>query len=251
MISRLAGLLVISFSMALSAVSAASERQARAVLVTDERATLSAELVAKIAQLPKKMGETFQRGDVLVELDCQVYQAERSKVAAEVELAELRYENAQYLHSLDAIGVLDVSIAQAELTQVKAQLRIASINTERCQVRAPYDGQVVQWHTRPNQIAHANQELIEIVSRELPEIEAVVPAEWLHWLQAGVDVDVALEGVNHSFSASITHLAPVIDPVSRTLLIRAQFNNSNMAVSEFLKPGMSALVTFANSVSED
>ena len=56
----------------------------RTVVRAYEAATLGAEINARIAALPKREGERFKSGDVLVEFDCSRLVAERDAVASQL-----------------------------------------------------------------------------------------------------------------------------------------------------------------------
>ena len=220
---------------------------ARAVLVAKDSATLSAELVARITHLPVKMGVAFDKGDLLVQLDCRVYEAERQKVLSERNLAELKLKNNLLKHRLEAIGEMELAMSEAEFSQLEAQLNIVTLNTERCQIRAPFAGYVVQTHLRTFEIAGHNQELIEITSSSLPDVEFIVAARWHDSVRQGMVVEVSIEELQQVLYATVTLISPVVDPLSRTLLVKASLIADSLEnaglVSGQVKAGMSALVT--------
>jgi len=214
--------------------------EARAVIKTPQRAILSAELVAKVIDLPKSPGEAFQKGDLLVQLDCRLFEAQTDKVQAEQRASQLKLQNAQTLNRLNAIGQLEVDMAQAELDKVQAELRMTQLNVERCQIHAPYDGKVVQWLVKPYEIANQNQTLIEIVGTQQLEAEMIVPAYWVNWLKLGKSVNLKIEELNQVIPTRITHIGAVIDPVSQTLVLRSLITKPPAG----LLPGMSVTAEF-------
>ena len=78
----------LSLALLASAASAQAEYQARAVIKSLDRAVLSGELAARVQRIPYLPGEAFERGAVLVDLDCSLYGAQAEKVAAEVQQRE-------------------------------------------------------------------------------------------------------------------------------------------------------------------
>jgi len=221
-------------------ITTAQALEARAVIKTPQRATLSAELVAKVIGLPKSPGEVFRQGDLLVQLDCRLFEAQTDKVQAERRAIQLKLQNAITLNRLNAIGQLEVDMAQAELDKVEAELRMTELNVERCQIHAPYDGKVVQWLVKSYEIANQNQTLIEVVGTKQLEAEMIVPANWVNWLRVGKQVNLIIEELNQVLPTRISYIGAVIDPVSQTLVLRSLITKPPAG----LLPGMSVTAQF-------
>ena len=133
--------ILLAFGLGCSVTATAlADYEARAVVQAVNRAELSSELAGRVTRLPYPMGEAFRKGDVLVGLDCQLYEAQASKVAAELDAATVKLESSTELRDLNAIGDMDVALAESEYAQSKAELAIARLNTRRCEIRAPWDG---------------------------------------------------------------------------------------------------------------
>lgn len=223
--------------LAITATSVCAEDiEARAVIKAIDRATLSGELVARIVKLPKRAGEGFKKGDNLVMLDCSVFEAQKDKVSAERQVAQVKVQNARQLNKLRSIGAVEVALAEAELKKSDAELRIASLNTQRCNIKAPYDGKIVRLMANEFEIV-GQQPLIEIVGTQRLEAEIIVPAQAINWLKTGSPVQLKLDETGKEVTADISYINPVIDPVSQTLQLRSILNNVQDAV-----PGMSATV---------
>lgn len=225
----------------LAQVSFGSENtyQAMAVIKAIDRAVISGELAAKVVELPLRSGDRFAKDDLLVKLDCALYEAQKAKVTAEVRASRIKNENARELRSLNSIGELDVALAQSEYSQALAELQIANLNTARCEIRAPWDGRVVTLLTNAHENIRQQQELIEIVGDKQLEAEIVVPASWLSWLETGLPVRLQVNELGVSADAEVTAISPAIDTVSQTVMLRATLNSTANLI-----PGMSATALF-------
>jgi RND family efflux transporter MFP subunit len=218
---------------------AQADYEARAVIKALDRAVLSGELAAKVKRLPVRPGESFVKGATLVELDCDLYQAQADKVSAEVRAARIKRDNATELSTLNAIGQLDVALAQSEYAQALAELHIARLNTERCTIKAPWDGKVIGLHINAHENVRQQQELIEIVSDLTLEAEVVVPAAWLNWLKPEQSISLRVDDREHPVAAVVSAIIPAIDTVSQTVLLRATITQESELI-----PGMSATAVF-------
>lgn len=169
----------IALGLFLCSALANAEYTAQAVIKASQRAVLSGEVAARVQRLPLRPGDAFARGDVLVALDCALYQAQAEKVIAELQTARIRRDNADDMEALDAIGELEVALAMSDFAQAEAELKITRLNTSRCNIRAPWDGRVVSVFVNEHEVIRQQQELIEVLATVGLEAEVVVPAEWL------------------------------------------------------------------------
>lgn len=208
----------LSALVALLALSAhAEDYTARAIIKAEHRAVLSSELAGIVTELPFHIGDHFTQGQTLVGLDCRLYLAQQQRVEAQVHGAKQKLVSSQELQKLHSIGAVELATVQAEYDQQVAALKVASLNSERCTISAPWDGDVVAVQTRRHESVQAQQQLIEIVSREQLRSQAVVPAAWLIWLKTGMPVTLNAPELAVSETAHVRAINPVIDPVSQTV----------------------------------
>ncbi|WP_313527076.1 efflux RND transporter periplasmic adaptor subunit [Stutzerimonas kunmingensis] len=239
MAARLLGRMAAGMLFALSVSANEQVPEARAVIKSVDRAVISGELAAKVIKLPFRPGDRFAKGDLLVGLDCDIYQAQKAKVAAEVRAARIKQDNAKELSVLNSIGALDIALAQSEYEQAMAELRIANLNTSRCEIRAPWNGRVMTLMINAHESMRQQQELIEIVGDQQLEAEVVVPAAWLAWLEPGLPMRLRADELAVSAEAKITAISPTVDAVSQTVMLRASLNSNSGLIS-----GMSATAYF-------
>ena len=220
-------------------VSVGADYEARAIISAVDRAVLSGEVAANVKRLPLRPGDAFAKGDLLVALDCRLYEAQTAKVAAEVRAARITRDNAKKLMALNSIGELDVAMAQSEYGQSLAELRIAKLNTERCNIHAPWGGRVVSLLVNAHENIRQQQALIEIVGDRQLEAEVVVPAAWLSWLKAGMSMQLFVDDVAVQVEATVAAITPAIDTVSQTVVVRLALPDDSNLI-----PGMSAIARF-------
>lgn len=229
----------VCLALASPAAWAAADNEARAVIKAVDRVLLSSELAARVTSLPRRAGDAFRKGDLLVALDCDLHKAQSSKVAAELEGARLKLENARQLQELRSIGALEVSVAESDYTQTQAALRIAQLNAGRCGIRAPWSGRVVAVHVKPYENVRQQQELIEIINDGRFEAEVIVPAKWMRWLKPGTPLTLQVDETGSSAQAKVAAITPAIDAVSQTVVLRAAIADGSRLI-----PGMSATAVF-------
>ena len=224
----------------LTSLEVAAQERARGILVASHKANLSSELAAKVIAVPKKMGESFNKGDLLVQLDCRLYNAQLEKVEAETKTALAKLENVQQLNRLNSIGTLDVVIAEADSQKVQAERTMAQLNVERCNIKAPFAGSIEQLDVQPFEVVQQQQALMKIVGHERLEADIIVPGKWMTWLTINKTIVLQVEETQQRLSAVVSHIGPSVDPTSQTIQIRATIKN----VPSKVLPGMSVVAEF-------
>lgn len=212
----------------------------RAQVISLHDVTISSEVQGKIARLPLNEGEAFQRGQLLVGFDCDLYAAQLSKVEATADAAAKVFAVNQKLSALHSVGELDVEEAKAKAKEADAEATYMRETVDRCQVTAPFSGRVAKRLVTQYEYVPAGKPLLQIVDTEDLELKLIVPSAWLSWLRAGSAMRVHIEDLNANYSASIVRLGARVDPVSQTLEVSARIKGSHPE----LLPGMSGWARF-------
>jgi RND family efflux transporter MFP subunit len=230
---------LIGASCMLIQVSLAQDLRAPSVVRAESEATLSSALSSTVTALPFDEGASFLAGDVLVELDCAVFQSNAAAALAEKSGALARVASREALFSRGGTGRLEVEISKSEAAAAAARSQMAELRVEDCRILAPYDGRVVEHAIRAHEFVDPGQPVLTIVSAGAPDLEIIAPAEWLSWIEPGTAGTVTLESTGASYPVKIEAIGPVVDPVSRTIKLTAIFDGP----VEDVLPGMSGLVS--------
>lgn len=218
----------------------AEDTSSRAIITSYDRTIISSELAGNIIHLKKTEGDYFKKGEVLVKINCDVYNAKKNKVAIEKNIAYLKYKKNKKLESFKSIGKFEVDISKEEYRKQGAEYKIASINVKRCNIKAPYNGRIVTRKVSQHQSIKPNEEILEIISTEKLEAKTFVPSVWLTWLKKDGVIDLKVDETKTSIKGTIKEIGSVVDPVSQTVLVRISLNKP----FEKIIPGMSATAVF-------
>lgn len=221
------------------AAPATTGKSTRVVVQSLMQATLSAEITARIVQLSGREGDNFKKGDTLVAFDCEIFQAQRDKVEAELKGAQAKLENDRELESSRSIGALEVVLSEVAVQRAKAEMRMAQINTDRCIIKAPWPGRILQRKAQELEVAKLNQEVLSIVSTDTMEVMAVVPSQWVRTLKAGQSFEVRIDETGTRHNAEVVAIGSQVDAVSQTINVRAR-----IARDAKLLPGMTGSAHF-------
>lgn len=209
----------------------------RGVTRAEAAATVSSELVARIADIPFKPGQSFMAGAVLLRFDCGRYEADLRAAEAEVMTHQIQVETNRHLLRHRATGSNDLLLAEAKLAQATAAAESIRVRTRQCVITAPYDGRIVERIVDVFEIPQANAPLLRIVKDGPLELDLIVPSSASVALSPGHEFVFHVEETGSSHAARLLHLGALVDPVSRTMKVSAQLLEPGSDV----RPGMSGV----------
>ncbi len=191
--------------------------QVRALIRPVTRATVSAEITARVDAIPLREGERFSEGDELVAFDCSYYQAQLAEARAE-HLAALRtHENNRQREALNAISRLEVRLSEVEVQRTGALVRQREVIVERCVIVAPFAGRVVSVLVNEFETVSQQTELLEILDDSGLEVALIVPSAWLSWLEQGWPFTLSVDETGQNLKATVERIGGRVDPTSQTV----------------------------------
>jgi RND family efflux transporter MFP subunit len=234
----LASLIIASFFLSIPVHS--QDMESRALVVASQEAVLSSELAARIENIAVKEMQRFKKGDLLIQFDCSLYEAQKDVVSANANGALIKLKSDEQMLQMRSIGKYELELSISEYEKAKSELRIAELNVERCQIKAPFDGAVEEVVVNTFETIQPQVELMKIIQTDILELEMVVSSEWISWLTIGHPIKVYIDEIQKDFNASISGIGANVDPVSQTIQLKGTITDASPA----LLPGMSGRVVF-------
>lgn len=216
-------------------------RTARVVVRAEEIAAISSELNARITHLPRREGDKFRKGDVIVAFDCRRLTAERDAAEAVMKGLDAAYQSQKRLLEYNAAGTAAVEQALYEHERARAELHGIELRLEACRIVAPFDGTVIEKSAQVHEIAQPNQALMKIVNETKLDLVMMIPSSWLPLIAAEPRVHVHIDETGQTLAARVVQSTGVIDPVSQSTRIIAEL----IGAAPGVLPGMSGTATFA------
>jgi RND family efflux transporter MFP subunit len=218
-----------------SAEDVRGDRPIRGILRAEAAAVVSSELVARVARIPLKAGQSFKVGDLLLAFDCSRYEADLRAALADVKTQEITVATNRQLLSHRAAGANDLALAEAKLAQAIAVADSLKVKMSQCTVVAPYDGRLVDRIVDVFEMPQPNSPLLKIVKEGALEIDLILPSHWAVQLKSGHKFAFTVDETRSVHAAQLMFLGAVIDPVSRTIKATGQI----LEIEPSLRPGMS------------
>jgi membrane fusion protein (multidrug efflux system) len=237
----LAGVFGFLVAFGVSGAAGAEQANVRGLIRAEAASTVASELVARVSQLPLKVGQAFRKGDLLVAFDCRRYEADLRAAEAETKTRKIEVETNRLLLARRAIGSIDLALSEAKMEQAEAAAESLRLRASQCVVTAPYDGRVVERIVDIFEMPQPNTPLLEIVKDGALEVDIIAPSNWSVWLKPGYAFQFLVDETQTEYRGEIVEVGAVIDPVSRTMKAWGRIIDKASTVM----PGMSGTAKIA------
>jgi len=231
-------------------------------------ARIGSPVQGRIIEISGMLGQTVKQGDVLAVINSTELAQQQLNYIKSVQMVELKtkaYERAVLLFDADVVSEAqklerktELSAAKAEMEASKDQLFVMGMTLKEIEaiqsetqidaitsIVAKIDGKIIKKNVNVGQVVEPTEDIFTIA--ELSEVWGVaqVPERQIGFLKEGDDIliDVPAYEEKH-VEGKISYLGDIVDPVTRTVTIRTEIDNSH----GLLKPDM--LITMKVSGKE-
>ena len=195
--------------------------EVRVLITPRQYTTLAAEIGARISRLSVPDGGEFRQGDVLIEFDCSIPEAQLRKAQALLSGSERTLQANLRLKEYNSVGQLELDVSRAENDKNRAEVAQMEATVSKCKVPAPFAGRVAEQKVREQQFVQPGQGLLDILDDSALELEFIVPSRWLQWLRPGYGFSVRIDETGKSYPARVQRLGARVDPVSQSIKVTA------------------------------
>lgn len=192
-------------------------------------------------------GDRVAAGDVILRIALDRISQTRNIAAAAVELANARvttaktelelanqelvrqqrlrqsaaFSQARYDDQVQTVQtkISEVAVAEAAVAAAVADLRLAEIDLRLAEVRAPYDGVIIERHTQRGAFVNTGDPVVTMVNDQDLEIAAEVPSNRVAGLTPGRSVRVSF-GAGQTVDAFVRAVIPEENGLTRTRSVR-------------------------------
>jgi len=192
-----------------------------------------------VRKVHKKMGESFEKGDILIELEDGVLKTNYQRAEAEVARTMTQLDAIKKLHEDKISSNYELRNAESEYKKSVAELAMAMKNLEATKIKAPYKGKVEDVYIEEYELPKEEHELIELVDDQVLIARLLVTSDLLPKLYEGKPIVIAVQEIGENVEAKIKRIGAMIDPSSSTIKIEAEIDNRDGR----LKAGMIGRVT--------
>ena len=201
--------------------------------------SVTTEVPGQVEKILFESGHQVEAGDVILQLDDSVDEADLKGLIAQANLARLQFERASKL-------LKDRSVSQSEYDQSRAQLDSARATVaskraviDKKKVRAPFSGRLGIRQVDVGQYLSPGDNIVPLQALDPVYVDFTLPERHFEQLSVGQQMRVEVQAFpGRVFEGSISAINPGIDPGTRSVRVRATLDNPE----QLLRPGMFAEV---------
>lgn len=211
----------------------------------NESAEVTSKLSNVITAIRFQEGSLVKAGDVLVELDSAEQRATLAEAEANLAESERQLARTRDLASRQALSASELDQIESTVKANRARVEGARARLSDTVIRAGFTGRTGFRRVSVGAVVNAGTVITTLDDASLIKLDFTVPDTFLFALRPGLPVKAATAGLRgRTFEGKITRLDSRVDPVTRSLFVRAEIPNRDGA----LKPGMFMTVTLQGDV---
>jgi len=188
---------------------------------------VAAEVAGRVEKLQCKEGADCKAGDVLVQLNTDLLQAELDRAQVAHKLAQDEYTRVKKLKEDRLKTPQDLERAEAELGTAEATLRLARLRLDRAAVRAPVGGVLNDTLVEEGEFVQPGMPVVEIVEIDRIKIVVPVPERDVSFMAVGKAAEILanVRGVRRTYTGAVTYISEVADQSTRATRVEIELEN--------------------------
>lgn len=205
-----------------------------------ESVVMKSEISGRIAAVSFSDGSRVAKGDTLITFDASIQEAQVNQAKAERDLAAAKLKRTQDLFDKKFLSAAALDDARASEQIAQAKLALAQATLGKMSLRAPFSGVIGIRQVSVGDYIKEGADLVNLEDTSSMKVDFRVPEQASGRLRVGQVVGLQSDAfAGQSFPAKVTAVDSAVDPLGRSLLMRAELRD----VSQRLKPGMFMRVT--------
>ena len=215
------------------------DSQAVGSLRARQGVVLKPEVSGRIQTLSFGDGQRIQKGQLMVQLDDTLQQAQLKQAEASAAIARTNLQRSRELAAQNFVSQSAVDQNAAALEVAQAQVALAQAQISRMKILAPFDGITGIRSVSVGDYVKDGADLVMIEDVSSLWVDFRLPERYLSRLKPGQGVEVVLDAIpDRNFKAQVDAIDAQLDANGRSVLVRARMAN----VDGRLRGGMFARV---------
>ncbi len=213
----------------------------------NESVTLTAQDTEIVSAVGFDDGEVVEKGQLLVQLNDREEQARVNELNVSLVEAQRQLKRIKGLAKENAASEQLLDEQQARVKTLEAQLEVANAQVKDLQIRAPFAGRLGIREISVGSLVRPADTITTLDDISAVKVDFSVAET--HLASLGMGQKVTASSVAYpaqQFTGEISGIDSRIDPVTRSILVRATINNRE----ELLRPGMLLQITLEKQVLE-
>jgi membrane fusion protein (multidrug efflux system) len=196
-----------------------------------ESVSITASVTEKVTEIHFDDGQQVKAGDVLAVLEQAEEQAELKRVEAVRRERKLALERLQQLDQRQLTSQEQIDRTRLELEQAEASIRAIETRINDRVIRAPFDGSIGLRNISVGALVETGDLIATLDDTRKIKLDFTVPSLFLAELQPGLQIKARAAALgNKEFTGEVQSIDSRIDPVTRSIQVRAVLPNPDGSI---------------------
>lgn len=201
----------------------------------NETVRLSTSVTGKIREINFDDGQQVAEGDILVVLDTAEEEAQLKAAQAVLAERRLAFDRSRRLESEQFATTAQLEERRAAMQEAEAQIEAIKARIADRTIRAPFSGLVGLRNISVGALVAPGDLITTLDDLSVIKLDFSIPATYLRILRPGLPVVAKASAFeNEPFSGALRSVGTQVDPVSRSVVVRALVPNPDGT----LRPGL-------------
>ena len=196
-------------------------------LIANESVQLASEISGKIDDIYFKEGEFVKEGKLLVQTNVADLKANLQRLKYTAQLNAQTEQRQKQLLEKEAISKEEYDIAFTNLKTTQAEIDALEAEIDKSRIRAPFSGFIGLRYVSEGSYITPTSQIASLYNVDPIKIEFSVPSRYSGLVKKGSQITFSSEAEKADRKATVYAIEPQIDPVTRTLTVRAETANPN------------------------
>ncbi len=215
------------------------ETQAVGSLRSRQGVVMRPEVGGRVKQIFFNDGQRVRKGQVMVQFEDQLQQAQFAQAKAELSIAEANHKRNQELVTQNFISKRSLDESGAALEVARAKLALADATLQRLKVLAPFNGTTGLRQINVGDYLKDGTDMVNIEDMDAVLVDFRLPERFQSKIRAGQTAQLTVDALpGRPFTAVVQAVDPLIEVNGRSVGVRGCIDNRQQQ----LRPGMFARV---------
>jgi membrane fusion protein (multidrug efflux system) len=208
-------------------------------LLANEEIDIVSKVPGKVTGVFFREGSRVKKGDLLVKIYDEDLQAQLRRSEIQEKLLAEKLERQRVLLAKDAVSREAFDQLQTDYNMILADMNLLKVRIAETEVRAPFDGVIGFRYVSEGSYVQPSVKIAHLTDPSILKLEFAISEKYISEDLMGKKISFETEGYSDEFFATVYAVDYRIDEATRTIGLRARYNNSDGR----LVPGMFASLT--------
>lgn len=199
-------------------------------ILANEEVELKSEVSGKITKIFFHEGSIVNKGDLLVKISDADLQAQLQSAKSRLELQkDTEYRQKQLLEK-EAISQEDYDMTANQLEVNQAEVELIKAQIDKTEIRAPFSGIIGLKNVSDGSFVDNTTIIASLQNINPIKIDFSIPERYSSMVNVNDNINFTITGSDKNYVGKVYAIEPKIDPITRTLKLRAMCPNTGREI---------------------